>query len=119
MKDQEFFTRVADRSGLTWRESVDVSRATLLALADRISGDEARELAAHLPARLAEPLRTADEPVKQYDLVEFARRVRRHAGLTPRETASGVTAVLTTLRDAAPDAADRAISELPRAFPTA
>lgn len=119
MKDREFFSRVADRSGLTWRESVDVSRATLIALADQISGGEARELAAHLPDRLAEPLRSGDETVKQYDLDEFARRVRRHSGLSSRDTASGVTAVMTTLRDAAPDAADQAISEFPMQFPTA
>ncbi len=120
MKDREFLDRVADRSGLTYRESADVSRATMLALADRVSGPEARELAAHLPDRLAEPLSSADEPLKQYDLAQFARRVRRHAGLSPWQTASGITAVLLTLEDAAPEAARAAISELPKEnFPTA
>jgi uncharacterized protein (DUF2267 family) len=116
MKDREFFTRVADRSGLTWRESSDITRATLLALADEVSGPEARELAAHLPDRLAEPLRSGDETAKQYGPDEFAYRVRRHAGLSSRDTASGVTAVLVTLRDAAPEAADQAIAELQGRF---
>ena len=119
MKHQEFFSRVADRSGLTRQESSDISRATLLAMADRISGGAARELASHLPDRLAEPLRSGDEPAKQYDMDVFAHRVRRHAGLSSHDTASGLTAVLMTLRDAAPEAADDAISQLSKKFPAA
>lgn len=119
MKDREFYERVADRSGLNYRESANISRATLIALADRISGAEAQELASHLPDRLAEPLRSADGSVKQYDLAQFARKVRRHSGLSSHDTASGVTAVLMTLREAAPEATEDAISEIPRAFPTA
>jgi len=119
MKHQEFFRRVADRSGLTRQESSDISRATLLAMADRISGDAARELASHLPDRLAESLRAGGEPAKQYDMDVFARRVRRHAGLSPHDTTSGLTAVLVTLRDAAPEAADEAISQLSKNLPAA
>jgi uncharacterized protein (DUF2267 family) len=120
MKDREFFARVSDRSGLSWRESVDISLATMRALGDKISGPDSRELAAHLPVRVAEPLLAGDEPIKQYDLAQFAYKVRRHAGLQPGQTASGMTAVLMTLSEAAPEAARRAMAALSREeFPTA
>jgi uncharacterized protein (DUF2267 family) len=118
MRDREFFTKVADRSGLSREESADIARATMQTLADRINGGEARELAAELPESLAQPLRTGDEEAKRYDRDEFERRVREHAGLNlnPADTSRGLSAVLRTLRDAAPGNANQAISQLPKEF---
>lgn len=117
MRDREFFREVADHSGLSRQEAADVTRATLLTLADRISGGEARDLAADLPEQLAQPLRSGDEAAKRYDLEEFERRVGGHAGLSPRDTSNGVAAVLLTLRDATPETAyQRAMSQLPKEF---
>jgi uncharacterized protein (DUF2267 family) len=117
MRDREFFYEVADRSGLSREEAADITRATLLTLADRISGGEARDLAVEVPEPLGQNLRSGDEAAKRYNLAEFERRVGEHAGLSPRETTRGVAAVLLTLRDATPDSAyQQAMSQLPKEF---
>lgn len=116
MRDREFFNKVADRSGLSREESADISRATLQTLADRISGGEAREVAAELPDPLAQSLRSGDEAAKRYDRGEFERRVGEHAGLNSAETSRGVSAVLRTLVEAAPGNANQAMSQLPKEF---
>jgi uncharacterized protein (DUF2267 family) len=115
--DREFFHTVADRSGLSRSEAADLSRATMLTLADRISGAEARDLAVEVPDGLGDPLRSGDEPAKRYGLDEFTRRVSEHTGLTEREALNGIRAVLSTLRDSSPDGEfAKAMSQLPKEF---
>jgi uncharacterized protein (DUF2267 family) len=99
VNDREFFRSVAQRAGLSREEAADLTRATLETLADRVSGGEARDLAAELPEPLAQPLRSGDEAAKRFDLEEFVRRVSERTGLTAAETTSGIRAVLVTLRE--------------------
>ena len=117
MNDREFFHSVADRSVLSREEAADLTRATLQTLADRLSGGEARDLAAELPEPLAQALRTGDEAAKSFDLEEFVRRVSEHTGLTAKETERGVRAVLMTVRDVA-DGGEygEMMSQLPQEF---
>lgn len=49
MRYEEFISSVAQRTGLFEGDAVALTRATLTTLAERISGDEARDLAARLP----------------------------------------------------------------------
>jgi len=51
--DREFFRSVADRAGLSREEATDLTRATLQALAQRLSQGAVRELVLHLPDQLA------------------------------------------------------------------
>jgi uncharacterized protein (DUF2267 family) len=101
VNDREFYRSVAQRAGLSREEAADLTRATLETLADRVSGGEARDLAAELPEPLAQPLRLGDEAAKRFDLEEFVRRVSERTGLTAAETTSGIRAVLVTLREVA------------------
>lgn len=101
MNDKEFYRSVAQRAGLSREEAADLTRATLETLADRVSGGEARDLAAELPEPLAQPLRSGDEAAKRFDLEEFVRRVSERTGLTATETTRGIRAVFVTLREVA------------------
>ena len=102
MNDKEFYRSVAQRAALSREEAADLTRATLETVADRVSGGEARDLAAELPEPLAQPLRSGDEAAKRFDLEEFVRRVSERTGLTAPETTRGIRAVLVTLREVAP-----------------
>lgn len=117
MNDKEFFHHVADRCGLSREEAADLTRATLGTLADRLSGGEARDLAAELPEPLAQSLCAGDEQANSFDLEEFVRRVSEHTGLTALESSRGVRAVLMTVRDVADETeyAD-VMSQLPKEF---
>ena len=55
VNDKEFYRSVAQRAGLSRGEAADLTRATLETVADRVSGGEARDLAAELPEPLAQP----------------------------------------------------------------
>jgi uncharacterized protein (DUF2267 family) len=119
VNDREFFHTVAQRAGLSREEAADLTRATLATLADRLSGGEARDLAAQLPEPLAQPLRSGDEAAKRFDLEEFVRRVSKHTGLTPLETTRGIRAVLITLREVvANDEFAQVMAQLPKDFGT-
>ena len=119
MNDREFFHSVAERSVLSREEAADLSRATLQTLADRLSGGEARDLAAELPEPLAQSLRSGDEAAKSFGLEEFVRRVSEHTGLTAPEASRGIRAVLMTVRDVADDEEyTEMMSQLPQEFRT-
>jgi uncharacterized protein (DUF2267 family) len=119
VNDKEFFRSVAQRAGLSREEAADLTRATLETLADRVSGGEARDLAAELPEPLAQPLRSGDEAAKRFDLEEFVRRVSERTGLTAPETTSGIRAVLVTLREVTPsDEFTEVMAQLSKDFRT-
>jgi uncharacterized protein (DUF2267 family) len=119
VNDREFFRSVAQRAGLSREEAADLTRATLETLADRVSGGEARDLAAELPEPLAQPLRSGDEAAKRFDLEEFVRRVSERTGLTAPETTSGIRAVLVTLREVTPsDEFTEVMAQLSKDFRT-
>ena len=114
MEAREFFHTVAERSGLSREEAADLTRATLSALAERLSAGEARHLAGLLPPSLDDlPTGRAEK----FGFDEFVRRVGDHTGLTVRETTEGVRAVLTTVHDTVGDEQfEHVTAQLPREF---
>jgi uncharacterized protein (DUF2267 family) len=119
MDFREFTRTVAERAGLSREESADLTRATLETLAERLSGGEARDLAAFLPEPMAECLRGKGMAAEKFGLDEFVKRVSQHTGLTLSETTDGVRAVFRTLGEAAPsEEFEQAMSQLPAEFRT-
>lgn len=99
----EFIATVAEHAGLDRDEAEPMTRAVLTTLAERISGGEARDLAAQLPAELSGPLLSAEEEAESFDLLEFEDRTAARAGLTRHQAETGVPAVLLVLREALED----------------
>jgi len=117
MQYDEFITRVAMSADLPQEQAASLIRATLATLADRISGGEAQDLAAQLPAPLQSALASTQENAQAFSFEEFAERVAQAAD-TDRDTAErGVDAVFITLRDAVtPGEFDDVLSQLPSDF---
>lgn len=117
MKYEEIIALVSERTGLFEGEATALTRATLATLAERITGGEARDLAAQLPGPLQDSLLPAKEEAEGFTFDEFVHRVARRSGLDPAEAETGVVAVMATLRDAlTPDEFDDMLSQLPRDF---
>lgn len=117
MQYEEFITRVAESAGVSQDTAAALARATLATLAERISGGEARDLAAQLPARLQTPLMGAEEQAEKFSFEEFVARTRDRAGVDAHIAEVGVEAVLATLRDAvSPGEFDDVLSQLPAEF---
>jgi uncharacterized protein (DUF2267 family) len=95
----EFLETVAKRTGLPPTEAADVIRATLETLAERISGGQARDLAAQLPAEFRGYLHKEDEFGERLHLAEFLHEVGARAGVDDQRAAAGARAVLATVRD--------------------
>jgi uncharacterized protein (DUF2267 family) len=115
---KEFVQTVHERTGLSRQEAADLSRATLEALSERLSEGEVVQLSAQLPEGLREYVRPGKKKqAERFGLDEFLQRVSEHTGLTLQETTAGVSAVLTTLREAVPAAEFRDVmSQLPADF---
>lgn len=118
MDEREFFTSVAQRTGLSREEAADLTRATLQALAQRLSEGAARELAAALPDKLGAEVRAArGKPSRRSGLADAEKQISDRIGLRPDEVHTGVAAVLAVLREAMPtEAFDRALAQLPGEF---
>lgn len=100
MKYEEIIALVIERTGLFAGEAVSLTRATLATLAERITGDEARRLAAQLPAPLQDALLPAKEEAEAFGFDEFVKRVAERSGLDPAVAETAVGAVMATLHDA-------------------
>ena len=97
----------------------NLTRATLQVLAQRISGGEARDLAAQLPREFAEDLRPEHEKAEPFDLEVFVQRVADRALVDFDAARDGVRAVFRTLREAVPgDEFEDVLSELPPEYTT-
>jgi uncharacterized protein (DUF2267 family) len=115
MQYDEFIALVSERTGLFEGEAVALTRATLATLAERISGGEARDLAAQLPGPLQDALLPTKEEAEAFSFDEFVRRVAERSGHVTSE--SDVIAVMATLRDAVtPGEFDDVLSQLPNEF---
>jgi uncharacterized protein (DUF2267 family) len=88
MKFEEFIGSVAERAGVSTEEAEPLARAALRTLAERITGGEARDLAAQLPIPLQNPLlAVTEEEAEPFGLDEFIRRtasVRDSTATRPR-----------------------------------
>ncbi|WKU05464.1 DUF2267 domain-containing protein [Micromonospora sp. HUAS LYJ1] len=113
MNVAEFLESVRRQAGLPSTEAANVIRATLTTLAERISGGEARDLAAQLPEEYRGYLHKEVEFAETLDRVEFLNEVRTRAGLDDQRAVEGARAVLMTLREAmSADAFENLDSEL-------
>lgn len=118
MDERDFFRSVAERTGLSREEAADLTRATLQALAQRLSGGTVRELAVHLPDRLADEVRGArGKPSRRSGLADVEKQISDRTGLRRDEVHAGLAAVLATMREAtSTDVLDKALAQLPNEF---
>ncbi|MGK5441448.1 DUF2267 domain-containing protein [Micromonospora sp. URMC 105] len=100
MNYAEFLETVGKRAGMPAPEAANAVGATLTTLAERVSGGEARHLAARLPEELRGYLHKNVDFAEQLDLVEFLNEVGVRAGTDDDRSAEVARAVLTTLREA-------------------
>jgi uncharacterized protein (DUF2267 family) len=111
----EFLEAATKRAGLPPTEAANIIRATLVTLAERISGGAARDLAAQLPEEFRGYLDKEDEFAERLDLAEFVHEVRARAGVDDQRAAEGAHAVLVTVRDAvSAEEFEDLVSELPK-----
>lgn len=100
MKYDKFLHDVRERADLDDPDEAErTSLVVLQALADRLTGEEARELLAQLPGPLKEAVIVAEEPVKM-KVSEFVERVAEELGVMPEEARRRAEAVFGVLREA-------------------
>jgi uncharacterized protein (DUF2267 family) len=72
---ERFITTIEQKAGIGWDKAERAAQATLETLAERISGGEARDLAADLPEALRTWLLAHPGDAEQFGVDEFVRRV--------------------------------------------
>jgi uncharacterized protein (DUF2267 family) len=102
MKHDEFIGQVQHRARLSSRgEAERATRATLETLAERLTGEEAKDLAAQLPRELAEHLlHKWSEHGERFSLEEFFARVSVVEGVDVPEAIFHAQAVIAVLCEA-------------------
>ncbi|MEN3343474.1 MAG: hypothetical protein V7635_50 [Arthrobacter sp.] len=100
MQFDQFADLVAQRSNLDRDRARALTDATLKTLSERITGGEARDLAAQLPKELKASLESAQEPAEAFSVDEFVRRVAERTGLDENAARDGARAVMVTIREA-------------------
>jgi uncharacterized protein (DUF2267 family) len=119
VQDDEFIRSVAERAHVAPDEATVLTSATLETLGERLSGGEARDLAAQLPHSAQDPLCATDEPAEAFGADEFVRRVSDRAHIGPGPAEDGARAVLVTVREAVtPGEFDDLTSQLPQDYRT-
>ncbi|GAA4831691.1 DUF2267 domain-containing protein [Garicola koreensis] len=117
----EFVNTVIERGGPSDREmAAQVTQVVLADLGQRLTGDEAQNLADQLPEELKEPVieHVAADPVVD-DTDDFLRRVADHLGegVDPDQARTYVRAVFTTLAQAvSAGEIDNVRAQLPAGF---
>jgi uncharacterized protein (DUF2267 family) len=117
MEYEEFIAHVAQDADLSEEEAATLTRATLATFAERITGAEARDLAAQLPGPLEMAFISAHENAEAFNVREFVERTAERAGTDTGMADAAAKAVLTALRVAVtPGEFDDVLSQLPAAF---
>jgi uncharacterized protein (DUF2267 family) len=117
MQYDQLIALVAERAGLFKGDAIDLTRATLATLADRIDGGAVRDLAAQLPGPLQDALLPTTEEAEAFSFEEFINRVAERTRRKSIVSESTVAAVMATLRDAVtPGEFDDILSQLPKDF---
>ncbi|HEX7126889.1 MAG TPA: DUF2267 domain-containing protein [Thermodesulfobacteriota bacterium] len=115
-----FFQRIIDATGRVPPEVVERATAAVFhTLRDRLTPEEADQLAAQLPGELKAMWHAGERPNRtpeKMHLIEFLERVRRGAGLrSPREARWMTLMVFGALKDRiSPGEADDVLAQLPR-----
>jgi uncharacterized protein (DUF2267 family) len=90
-------TLVGQLAGLDPAQAERATEATLQTLSERISGGEARDIAAFLPPEMRRWIVPAKEPAEPFDRREFIRRVAQREGVSPEIAEQHVRAVFQML----------------------
>ncbi|WP_416905133.1 DUF2267 domain-containing protein [Micromonospora echinospora] len=119
MNYDTFVDQVAQRAGVPSDRAVELTRATLETLAERLTGGEALDLAAQLPKPLQLLLRKTPttEHADRFGAAEFVARVGQRADADSPAARSGIRAVFVTLREAITGGEfDDVAAQLPRDY---
>ncbi|MER7666640.1 DUF2267 domain-containing protein [Streptomyces sp. NPDC096193] len=117
MDSDEFVRFVSRRAHVPEEQTRELTRATMMTLAERITGGEARHLAGVLPAEIAPPLVPPEDVAQKFGVAEFVRRVSERAGADEAVARRGVAAVFMTLEEAVPDTEFQGVmAQLPNEF---
>jgi uncharacterized protein (DUF2267 family) len=112
-----FIKTEAEKAGLPKDQAENLAHATLRTLADRITGGEAKDLAAQLPQPLKADLQKPREEAEAFDVDEFVRRVSQRAHVDENTARTGAMATMTTVREAVtPGEFDDITSQLPQDY---
>jgi len=119
----EFLRRVEQQIGATQpitdtqRAAEQAITATLETLSERLTGGEASDLAAQLPAQLQAPLERSAEEAEGFSLEEFYRRIAEREGADVDTARNDASAVMTVVGMAVtPGQLDHLRSQLPAEF---
>ncbi len=101
MDYSELLDRIEDQASLDTEGAEQALAATLTTLAERISEEEAEDLASQLPGEVKAQLTGAVAGGEVFSADEFIKRVAdREGGIPPAEARPHAEAVLVTLREA-------------------
>ncbi|MFC6769723.1 DUF2267 domain-containing protein [Natrinema soli] len=106
MEQAELLERVSDRTAADEQSAADVTRAVLETLGERLSEDEAEDLAAQLPGELSQHL-TDGESGRRFSEEEFISRVDQRMDTVDDPGQEASTTVLGTVLEAV-DESERA-----------
>jgi uncharacterized protein (DUF2267 family) len=116
MEHQDFLTTVQQAAGVDRQTAERATIATLQTLAERISREEARDLADRLPPELAGWL-AAETRGQPFGVDEFLRRVAEREGVDPRTAEQHAGAVFLALgRALGRDELDDVLAQLPQEY---
>lgn len=117
MTKEEFLRQVRNRLGLTDEaEAEAATRSVLAALADRITRDEAKDLASQLPKDFGDLVRERSGPVQKMDMDIFVSRVQGDLDLMNRGDAERIIrGVFSVVKDAVSEGEwEDVVSQMPR-----
>src|SRR6185503_9742927 len=101
--EDDLYERVAARAGIGTTQAESAARATLCTLAERITRNESRAIAARLPRDLAGRIRKAAGSPERFPADEFVHRVAEREGVPEAEARVHARAVLTALEATSAD----------------
>jgi uncharacterized protein (DUF2267 family) len=117
MRYATLLTIVEQLTGLGRPQAERATQATLRTLAERITGGEARDIAAFLPREMRGWMVPAREDAEPFDRAEFVHRVAQREGVAPEVAVEHVRAVFQMLGFAvAPGELRDMASQLPKDF---
>jgi uncharacterized protein (DUF2267 family) len=116
MDYQQFVKKVQTDANLDKEQAMRAVEATLQTLGERITDDEAKDLAAQLPQELKTPL-GEQTGIQKYNLQEFLRQVARREGCSEEEARRHAQVVFQTLCEAVSHGEMKDVmSQLPKEF---
>jgi uncharacterized protein (DUF2267 family) len=114
IKDDEFIKAVSERSETSRSDAERATTSTLATLGERITPEEATDLASQLPGDLGVPLRRAIRDPEEFSAADFVNRVAERDEIAPNDAGKRVRAVLATLQDAVSEGQlEHVLSQLP------